>query len=64
VERLQDISEADALAEGCDPSAAARLANPSPYKNAYRILWESINGEGSWAKNPWVYVVEFQKLNN
>lgn len=49
VERLNDISEADAIAEGC-----ASVAE-------YRELWERINGAGSWAENPWVWVVEFRR---
>lgn len=60
VERLQKISEADALAEG------ARLhTDKDPdygYAGWYRALWESINGPESWAANPWVWVVEFKRL--
>jgi len=65
VERLQDISESDALAEGAyhwwgelDDDAASKI---NGHRNAYRALWESINGPGSWAANPWVWVVEFRK---
>lgn len=61
VERLQDISEVDALAEGVEP-----LSDPgavfAPAKSAYCDLWESINGSGSWDLNPWVWVIEFKKV--
>ncbi len=66
VERLQDISEADALAEGVDADAVASFARVAgvtrPAGFAYRDLWESINGPGSWAKNPWVWVIEFREV--
>jgi hypothetical protein len=61
VERLQDISEADARAEGVEPNAFERTADN--YGSVlYRRLWESINGPGSWDANPWVWVVEFRRI--
>ncbi|MES2888668.1 MAG: hypothetical protein V4739_11725 [Pseudomonadota bacterium] len=73
VERLQDISEADAKAEGAtpipDPCDHVRLAcadigctGPQPYRAGFRALWQSINGHGSWEANPWLWVVEFRRL--
>lgn len=56
VERLQDISEADALAEGMQPTGA------KPAVESYRELFEAINGNGSWDANPWIWVVEFRKV--
>lgn len=53
VERLQDISEADAKAEGCVLQ---------PARHCYEVLWEQINGPGSWAANPWVWAVEFRRV--
>ena len=65
VERVQAISEADAIADGCFP--VDRLYQPPNSKNDYArvqfaFLWDSINGEGSWAENPWVWVVEFKRV--
>lgn len=72
VERLQDISEADALAEGVTPlpggdmwTAGGLYDGPLHAARpqwAYRRLWEQINGPESWAANPWVWVVEFRRL--
>lgn len=66
VERLQDISEADAIAEGVnvhpDHHGKPRDSIYSPVQ-AYRDLWESINGPGSWDANPWVWCVEFRRID-
>ncbi|MBB3142227.1 hypothetical protein [Halomonas organivorans] len=66
VERLQDISETDALAEGVDgeaEAAAARLPWHDNPRRAFRFLWKRINGPDSWDANPWVWVVEFRRLD-
>lgn len=67
VERLQDISEANALAEGTPadllPMDVSRMPYPSSIEvGRYAALWESINGPDSWAANPWVWVVEFKRV--
>jgi len=78
VERLQDISEADAAAEGID--RAPSLGTPGDFQwcdyrvpndsaewfnspvRSYETLWEQINGPGNWAANPWVWAVSFKRL--
>lgn len=69
VERLQSISEDDALEEGVRPEIESKgctntfnRINWRPIQ-AYRDLWKTINGVGSWDLNPWVFVVEFERLN-
>jgi len=89
VERLQDISEADAIAEGisvcstserhgvkwgCPPHIQrfgdGYIVEDVAYdgqpvtdpREAYRGLWSSINGAGSWESNPWVWVVAFNRV--
>ncbi len=93
VERLQDISEADAVAEGVDVGQRATLPGDErrlcvacggpknthigvvkacpqrssvysslTWKGGFHFLWESINGPGSWDANPWVWVIEFKRL--
>jgi hypothetical protein len=65
VERLQDISEADAQAEGVtdDGSLVTDLDGKDRGGTiaAYATLWEVINGVGSWDDNPWVWVVSFKR---
>lgn len=66
-ERLNDISEQDALAEGMDdgtsPAAIAVGWFEKPRK-AFRRLWERIYGQESWDSNPWVWVVEFKQVQS
>lgn len=64
VERLQDISIADAIAEGvveCAPRLRG-LGHCMEWLYAYEDLWTSINGPGSWDANPLVWVVEFKRV--
>lgn len=70
VERLNDISDDDAIAEGAkaDPCDHARRTCseigcycPSA-KNDFQYIWDSINGKNSWQLNPWVWVVTFKKI--
>ena len=60
VERLQDISEADANAEGCQ--LPARDMDWMQCRTWFRDLWESIHGDGSWDDNPWLWVVSFERV--
>lgn len=82
VERLQAISERDAMGEGitaetieieqgdyphdeigfcADPKNEDEIYRETA-KKAFECLWEAINGAGSWAENPWVWVVEFKRV--
>ena len=84
VERLNDCSEADALAEGIstvrthewdavhfpewrrhfdEACAQGRKPPVGPMPSqTYAALWDEINGAGSWAENPWVWVIEFRRV--
>lgn len=61
VERLQDISEEDAIAEGA-MMVTFTDGDISP-STAFRFLWKLINGEESWNANPWVWVVKYKILS-
>lgn len=64
IERLQDISESDAMDEGVGALVTgAREGNPDQYRTTFRDLWGSINGAESWAANPWVWVISFERVN-
>lgn len=67
VERLQDITEAQAIAEGILRAGSGWLGYEggpwfaSPI-GAFRSLWESIHGTDSWDANDYVWVIEFRRL--
>ncbi len=58
VERLQDISEEDAKAEGAPPWTGALQS----YRAGFYNIWNSINGSGSWEANPLVAVISFRRI--
>jgi hypothetical protein len=64
VERLQDISEDDARAEGCEPVGWIDETDVgmSSYREGFTRLWNRINGAGAWEANPWVWVIEFERV--
>lgn len=70
VQRLQEITADDAMAEGIvrlpDGGYAAdtegRHYHATSAWHSYASLWEFINGPGSWEANPWVWVIEFAKV--
>ncbi len=75
VERLQDITEDDADDEGVEICGYDQLFGCPYYKNyqggkpfycggkdSFKSLWESINGPASWSTNPFVWVVEFKRV--
>ena len=68
VERLQDISEEDAISEGMEIKQEARIAayvaQDSPGRMEFWDFWKSIHGPDSWAENPWVWAVEFRRLED
>ena len=66
VERLQEISYADAMAEGVE---FGNITDPLTGEidrdatEAFEVLWESIHGSGSWDMNPYVWVIEFRRVS-
>lgn len=74
VERLNAISEEDAEAEGIDMEALYdsqdcydciadhNMTGRPTVTGAFKYLWESIYGEEGWKSNPWVWVIEFKRV--
>ncbi len=73
IERLQDISDEDACAEGIECMAGDPECGYRNYldktgqdwtlspRESFQSLWESINGPASWSTNPWVWPLVFQR---
>lgn len=59
VERLNDISEEDAKAEGA-PTECCVIGDK--HFLGFRSLWKSIYGEESWKANPWVWCISFRRI--
>lgn len=60
VERLKDITEMDAIFEGC-----MQYDKNTDWMTAlygFEVLWKKINGENSWNSNPWVWVIDFERI--
>lgn len=71
VERLQDISEANAFAEGVDNAMCIEAVSRAPSRatllpmtvHGFAHLWDSLAASGAdWQANPWVWIVEFKRL--
>lgn len=72
-ERLQEISEEDAVAEGAMYHDGLGIGHSgwrhdygdvfSTAKSSFWHLWESINGKGSWDVNPWVWAISFRRVD-
>lgn len=67
VERVQEISEDDAKAEGVTPlddapPGGVQFYNPRHHRAAFRDLWDSINAPRGfgWGANPWVCAISFE----
>ena len=71
VERLEDISHDDSISEGIERMPIELwwknyLNHPLPGvsnpRESFISLWKSINGNDSWESNPWVWVIEFKRI--
>lgn len=62
VEQLQDITEADAKAEGVEPHAPS-VIDDRIYRRPFEALWDLINAKRGfpWSSNPLVWVIEFER---
>ncbi len=64
VERIRDIGLDDIEKEGvsCNYCCPLSLHDAAKYREKFKALWNNINGPNSWDANPWVWVVEFKRV--
>lgn len=77
VERVQDISEKDAIAEGADHEtsmslmdaeelqimASVNILSPNSFHRiVFQYIWDQIYGPEAWDRNDWVWVIEFKRI--
>lgn len=76
VQRLQEISEADAKAEGVEPFftrfpevgrdqrlTTGELASDAEHRASFAVLWDEINGDRAlWSTSPWVWAISFRRV--
>lgn len=72
VERLQEIGEADAIAEGCEMAAdgfpveqkhpKCGMIGWDDAREWFADTWDAIHGDGAFDRNPWVWAISFRKL--
>jgi len=76
VQRLQNISEEDAIAEGVEATSPPDMLRYRDYRpekeglrstwsyarDSFHSLWESINGTASFAANPWIWALTFTRV--
>jgi len=59
LERLQDMTKEDCLAEGMG-TCPTEIPGCTCELNRFQFLWADLYGDNSWAQNPWVWVVQFK----
>ncbi len=60
-ERVQEITEEEAIKEGTTPSIVGAELDYLRYRAGFQTLWETLH-PGTWDRNPWVWRIELEKL--
>jgi hypothetical protein len=63
-QRIQDISEEDAMAEGVREKTIAQIAGTGDPLGVFRSLWHETYGPESWDANPWVWALTFERTTD